>query len=213
MIVAWYLAGALAEYSWMVCPTNEFRLAPAALECHPHHIFQKAESIFPPQLFEVFPAHLVKMIPGIVEYCSVEETELVERCISGEITHDFHHFELILRNVYPIQIHALWLGLFASCVAPFGGFLASAIKRAYGVKDFDSVIPGHGGLTDRFDCQFLMALCTWVHYNTFVRMATVSAPKLVYMYDMLSEEEKRVFIEEISKTANRQIRKRLENFF
>ena len=33
---------------------------------------------------------------------------------------------------------------FASSVAPFGGFFASAIKRAYGIKDFDSFIPGHG---------------------------------------------------------------------
>ena len=142
----------------------------------------------------------------------MEGTDEVTRCISGELTHSFHHFELILRNVYPIQIHALWLGCFASCVAPFGGFLASAIKRAYNIKDFDSFIPGHGGVTDRFDCQLIMALCTWVHYNTFVRLATVSAPKLLYMYNMLSEEEKRVFIEEIGKSANRQVRKRLEGF-
>jgi phosphatidate cytidylyltransferase len=213
VIVSWYLAAALAEQPWMVCSVNEFRWSPEPLECSPHHIFQKAESIIPAQLFELFPSHFVKMVPGIVEYCSIEGVQEVTRCISGESAHSFHHFELILRNVYPIQIHALWLGLFASCVAPFGGFLASAIKRAYGIKDFDSVIPGHGGLTDRFDCQFLMALCTWVHYNTFVRMATVSAPKLVYMYNMLSDEEKRAFIDSIAKTSDRQIRKRLDDFF
>jgi phosphatidate cytidylyltransferase len=113
----------------------------------------------------------------------------------------FHHFELVLTNVYPIQIHALWLGCFASFVAPFGGFLASAIKRAYGIKDFDSLIPGHGGVTDRLDCQFLMALCTWVHYNTFVRMATVSVPKLVYHYNMLTFAEKQEFLQEIVPSA------------
>merc|ERR1719454_494336 len=71
-------------------------------------------------------------------------------------------------EVLPVQLHALALGTFASFVAPFGGFLASAIKRAYGVKDFDSYLPGHGGLTDRMDCQFLMALCTWVYLHSFV---------------------------------------------
>jgi phosphatidate cytidylyltransferase len=207
------LAAALAEQPWMVCSVNEFRWSPEPLECSPHHIFQKAESIIPAQVFEIFPSHLVKMFPGIVEYCSIEGGQEVTRCISGEPAHSFHHFELILRKVYPIQIHALWLGLFASCVAPFGGFLASAIKRAYGIKDFDSMIPGHGGLTDRLDCQLVMALCTWVHYNTFVRMATVSAPKLVYMYNMLSDEEKRAFIDSIAKTTNRQIRNRLDDFF
>jgi len=212
--ISWHLSAALAELPWMVCPTNEFRWYPESLECTPHHVFQKAESIIPPQIFEVLPQNLVKLIPGVIEYCSsIEgETETIARCISGEPTQSFHHFELILRNVYPIQIHALWIGLFASVVAPFGGFLASAIKRAYGIKDFDSVIPGHGGLTDRFDCQFLMALYTWVHYNTFIRMATVSAPKLVYMYSMLSDEEKRAFLEAIAKESGRQIRNRIDDF-
>ena len=123
---------------------------------------------------------------------------MLEPCISGAPSHDHHHFELVLKNVYPIQIHALWLGMFASLVAPFGGFLASAIKRAYGIKDFASIIPGHGGVMDRMDCQFLMALCTWVHYNTFVKLATVSVPKLTYMYSMLSEQEKKLFLEMIT---------------
>jgi predicted CDP-diglyceride synthetase/phosphatidate cytidylyltransferase len=45
-------------------------------------------------------------------------------------------------ELMPVQLHMLWLALFASLVAPFGGFFASAIKRAYKVKDFDSVLPG-----------------------------------------------------------------------
>merc|ERR1712232_867602 len=120
------------------------------------------------------------------------------RCISGEPNHIHHHFEFIIKDVYPMQIHALWLAIFASLVAPFGGFLASAIKRAYGIKDFDSTIPGHGGLMDRFDCQLIMALCTWVHYNTFVKLATISVPKLVYMYSLLSENEKIQFLNHLS---------------
>merc|ERR1711915_902185 len=84
---------------------------------------------------------------------------------------------MVIKEYYPVQIHALFLGLFASFVAPFGGFLASAIKRAYNIKDFDSIIPGHGGLIDRMDCQFLMLLCTHVHHRTFVQA-----------YDDLSEE-------------------------
>ena len=73
-----------------------------------------------------------------------------------------------LRDVSPIQLHAVVFGLFASVVAPFGGFLASAIKRAYEVKDFDSLIPGHGGVTDRVDCEFIMALFVYVYHKTFI---------------------------------------------
>merc|ERR1719468_861970 len=72
-------------------------------------------------------------------------------------------------EICSVQIHAMQLGLFASFAAPFGGFLSSAIKRAYGIKDFNNLIPGHGGMMDRFDCQFVMFLCTFVHHRTFFR--------------------------------------------
>jgi len=75
-------------------------------------------------------------------------------------------------GISPVQYHGLVLALFASLVAPFGGFFASAIKRAYGLKDFATMIPGHGGFMDRLDCQFLMAFFTWVHLTTFVAPLT-----------------------------------------
>ncbi|RVW29986.1 Phosphatidate cytidylyltransferase 1 [Vitis vinifera] len=56
-------------------------------------------------------------------------------------------------SVLPVQWHALCLGLFASIIAPFGGFFASGFKRAFKIKDFGDSIPGHGGITDRMDCQ------------------------------------------------------------
>ena len=43
--------------------------------------------------------------------------------------------------------------MFASFIAPFGGFFASGFKRGFKIKDFGDSIPGHGGVTDRFDCQ------------------------------------------------------------
>lgn len=55
-------------------------------------------------------------------------------------------------SLSPFQLHSLILSLFASVIAPFGGFFASGFKRAIKVKDFADIIPGHGGLTDRFDC-------------------------------------------------------------
>lgn len=155
--VSWYLSRFMAQFKWLTCPTNEFQLSPGSLDCELDPIFQEAQSIFPPQLFELFPVALVKLIPGIVEKCSVAGgSGIITACVSGEANHTHHHFELVLKNVYPVQIHTLSLAMFASFVAPFGGFLASAIKRAYGVKDFDSIIPGHGGAMDRFDCQLLM---------------------------------------------------------
>ncbi|KAL1536102.1 phosphatidate cytidylyltransferase [Salvia divinorum] len=61
-------------------------------------------------------------------------------------------------SILPVQWHALCLGLFASIIAPFGGFFASGFKRAFNIKDFGDSIPGHGGITDRMDCQMVMAI-------------------------------------------------------
>ena len=54
-----------------------------------------------------------------------------------------------------LQLHAVVMAMFASIIAPFGGFFASGFKRGFKIKDFGDSIPGHGGMTDRMDCQVL----------------------------------------------------------
>lgn len=63
------------------------------------------------------------------------------------------------------------MATFASLVAPFGGFFASGFKRAFNIKDFGHSIPGHGGMTDRMDCQFMMGMFSYVYYSSLVRVS------------------------------------------
>lgn len=68
----------------------------------------------------------------------------------------------------PLQLHAIVMACFASIIAPFGGFFASGFKRAYKLKDFSQSIPGHGGITDRMDCEFIMGFFTNIYYSSFI---------------------------------------------
>lgn len=93
-------------------------------------------------------------------------------------------------TLLPIQVHALSLGIFASIVAPFGGFFASGIKRAYKLDDFASIIPGHGGVYDRVDCQLIMGLATQTYYATFIGpRALLSTGRLLQLALSLPKED------------------------
>lgn len=65
-------------------------------------------------------------------------------------------------TVPPVVFYTPFIAIFAALVAPFAGFFASGMKRAYKLKDFAATLPGHGGFVDRLDCMMLMLIFNYI---------------------------------------------------
>ena len=85
----------------------------------------------------------------------VSPGKTVSGCIAGLIAAT--GTTLILADVigFADQVDALFLGLGLGILAQAGDLLESAIKRWSNIKDSGSILPGHGGMLDRFDGYIL----------------------------------------------------------
>lgn len=57
------------------------------------------------------------------------------------------------------------VGMAASGIGVLGDLSASIIKRQFNVKDFGNIMPGHGGVLDRFDSVLFVAPFLFVMFN------------------------------------------------
>lgn len=74
---------------------------------------------------------------------------------------------VVLANFYSELDMLHWLG-FALLVVVFGNFgdlFESLLKRSIGVKDSGNLIPGHGGILDRFDSTLMAAPMVFVYLH------------------------------------------------
>ena len=61
----------------------------------------------------------------------------------------------------------LVFGLLGSVAGQIGDLSFSVIKREFGVKDYGHLLPGHGGILDRFDSVTFVAPLVWLAMTLF----------------------------------------------
>lgn len=95
---------------------------------------------------------------------SVSPKKTVEGAVGGVLfcIAAFLLYAKILESAFQFEIASYILiavcGLICGIVAVIGDLLFSAIKRASGIKDFGNIMPGHGGVLDRFDSVISISL-------------------------------------------------------
>lgn len=69
-------------------------------------------------------------------------------------------YGLVGADVFMPQL--MWIGISISLLSQYGDLTASWIKRKLGIKDFGTILPGHGGVLDRFDGWIYALPLVWL---------------------------------------------------
>lgn len=80
---------------------------------------------------------------------------------------------LIFNNSYNRSIpfiHFIMMGAMGGIFSQIGDLAASSIKRYCGIKDFGRLLPGHGGLLDRFDSILFTAPLLYFYILLFINI-------------------------------------------
>ncbi len=108
-------------------------------------------------------AYTVGILIGKHHFSELSPKKTIEGCVGGivgagligviyALFFPFHH----IFTWSPIIIFPL-VAVVCAVISQLGDLAASAIKRNYDVKDYGHLIPGHGGILDRFDSVIFVA--------------------------------------------------------
>ena len=90
----------------------------------------------------------------------ISPNKTIEGCVGGLLMGTFvaSAFYITVINPSFSLVFIILITALLSVIAQLGDLVFSAIKRYYDKKDFSDIIPGHGGILDRFDSLIFVTL-------------------------------------------------------
>lgn len=82
--------------------------------------------------------------------------------------YSYLYINLYIDNITISLIRVAFSAALGAIASQIGDLVASAIKRDYNVKDYGDIIPGHGGILDRFDSVIFTAPIFYYILNVYV---------------------------------------------
>lgn len=77
-------------------------------------------------------------------------------------------YGLLMKHAFEVDVNFFRLGilgLIAAVISEMGDLVASIIKRHYGIKDYGTLFPGHGGILDRCDSVILVSPVIYIYLS------------------------------------------------
>lgn len=106
-------------------------------------------------------AYLVGTKFGKHKFSKISPNKSIEGSIAGiiatAVAFGIYTQFLISRNVELNCAEMIFIGIIVSIISQIGDLAASAIKRYCTIKDFGTIMPGHGGILDRFDSIIMIS--------------------------------------------------------
>lgn len=116
-------------------------------------------------------AYLIGSSIGKHKFSKISPKKSVEGCIAGMIGcvlyFVIYTYYLNTKGLGLSYSSMILLGLLIGAISQIGDFAASSIKRFCDEKDFGTIMPGHGGILDRFDSVIMVAPFVYMYFQIF----------------------------------------------
>ena len=104
-------------------------------------------------------AYIGGMLIGRKHFTTISPKKTIEGSLIGALTGSFigsMYYIMFINDLSIIKI--IILSIILTILSELGDLVFSSIKRYFNIKDFSNIMPGHGGILDRFDSIIFVIL-------------------------------------------------------